>query len=104
MYFWKTYPSCPFTGKTSEDLTIEFKTISCIAKKDKAEMILDCVQNDGETFREYQKSRDFITTSLVRDLEHQKEEHIVEYSKRTFSQIQKPSFIYFYVSKSVVII
>ena len=39
-----------------------------------AEMILDCVQNDGNTFREYQESRDFITTSLVRDLEHQKEE------------------------------
>ena len=37
-------------------------------------MILDCVKNDGNTFREYQESRDFITTSLVRDLEHQKEE------------------------------
>ena len=75
MYFWKTYPSpAHLQGKTAEDLTIEFKEISRIAKKDKAELILDCVQNDGNTFREYQESRDFITTSLVRDLEHQKEE------------------------------
>ena len=36
-------------------------------------MILDCVYNDGNTIREYQESRDFITTSFVRDLEHQKE-------------------------------
>ncbi len=45
-----------------------------MAKKDKAELIPDCVQNDGNTYREYQESRDFITTSLVRNLEHQKEE------------------------------
>ena len=44
------------------------------ARNDKAELILDCVKNDGNTYREYQESRDFITTSLVRDLEHQKEE------------------------------
>ena len=75
MYFWKNYPSpVHLQGKTSEDLTIEFKEIARISKKDKAELILDCVQNDGNTLREYQESRDFITTSLVRDLEHQKEE------------------------------
>ena len=34
-------------------------------------MILDCIQNDGNTLRDYQASRDFITQSLVRDLEHQ---------------------------------
>jgi hypothetical protein len=32
------------------------------------------MKHDGNTFREYQESRDFITRSLVRDLEHQKEE------------------------------
>ena len=75
MYFWRTYPSpAHLQEKTAEDLTIEFKEIARISKKDKAELILDCIQNDGNTFREYQKSRDFITTSLVRDLEHQKEE------------------------------
>lgn len=75
MYFWKTYPSpVHLQEKTAEDLTIEFKEISRIARRDKAELILDCVQNDGDTFREYQESRDFITISLVRDLEHQKEE------------------------------
>ncbi|MFR3730677.1 hypothetical protein [Lacrimispora sp.] len=45
-----------------------------ITKRDKAELILDCVQNDGNTIREYQEFRDFITRSLVRNLEHQKEE------------------------------
>ena len=75
MYFWKTYPSpVHLQEKTAEDLTIEFKEITRIARRDKAELILECVQNDGNTIREYQESRDFITTSLVRDLEHQKEE------------------------------
>jgi len=60
--------------KTAEDLTIEFKEISPIIRGDKAELILDCVKNDGNTYRKYQESRDYITTSLVRDLEHQKEE------------------------------
>ncbi|GLB31973.1 IS110 family transposase [Lacrimispora amygdalina] len=75
MYFWKTYPSpVHLQEKTGEELTLEFKEISPIIRKDKAEMILDCNKHDGNTFREYQESRDFITTSLVRDLEHQKEE------------------------------
>ena len=75
MYFWKTYPSpVHLQEKTAEELTMEFKEISRITKKDKAKLILDCVKNDGNTFREYQESRYFITTSLVRDLEHQKEE------------------------------
>jgi hypothetical protein len=44
MYFWKTYPSpVHLQGKTSEDLTIEFKEIARISKEDKAELILDCV-------------------------------------------------------------
>lgn len=33
-------------------------------------MILEYVQNDDNTIREFQESRDFITQSLVRDLEH----------------------------------
>ncbi|WP_313585305.1 transposase [Lacrimispora sp.] len=59
---------------TAEELTAEFKEIARITKRDRAELILDCVQNDGNTIREYQESRDFITRSLVRNLEHQKEE------------------------------
>ena len=75
MYFWRAYPSpVHLEGKTAEELTAEFKEIARITKKDKAELILDCVQNDGNTIREYQESRDFITRSLVRNLEHQKEE------------------------------
>jgi len=75
MYFWKTYPSPLYlAGKTSEELTEEIREISKIFRKSKADFILECVRNDGDTFREYQESRDFITQSLVRDLEHQKEE------------------------------
>ncbi|WP_073279438.1 hypothetical protein [Anaerocolumna jejuensis] len=51
MYFWKTYPSpVHFEEKTAEELTMEFKEISPIIRKDKAEIILDCVKNDGNTF------------------------------------------------------
>jgi hypothetical protein len=75
MYFWKTYPSPEhLQEKMIEALTMEFKEISPIIRRDKAELILDCVKNDGNTFREYQESRDFITISLVLDLKHQKEE------------------------------
>ena len=75
MYFWRAYPSpVHLEEKTAEELTAEFKEIARITKRDKAELILDCVQNDGNTIREYQESRDFITRSLVRNLKHQKEE------------------------------
>lgn len=75
MYFWRTYPSpVHLEGKTAEESTAEFKEIARITKKDKAELILHCIRNDGNTIREYQESRDFITRSLVRNLERQKEE------------------------------
>lgn len=75
MYFWKAYPSpLHLQGKTAEELAEEIREISRIFKKSKAESILECVGNDDNTFREYQESRDFIRQSLVRDLEHQKEE------------------------------
>ena len=75
MYFWKTYPSPGYLlDRTALELTEELRGISRNFKQDKAELILDCIQKDGNTIREYQESRDFITQSLVRDLEHQKEE------------------------------
>ena len=74
LYFWKTYPSpLHLEGKTAEQLTEELKEISRIFRKDKAEYILDCVKNDGSTYREHQDSRDFITRGLVKELEYQKE-------------------------------
>ena len=39
-----------------------------------ATVLINQLHTFGNTIREYQESRDFITTSLVRDLEHQKEE------------------------------
>ncbi|WP_339061220.1 IS110 family transposase [Tepidibacillus marianensis] len=72
LYFWKNYPSPGhLKGKTAEELKDELKAVSSNYTKGKAEMILGCVQNDGNTIRDYQESRDFITQSLVRDLEHQ---------------------------------
>lgn len=73
LYFWKTYPSpIHLVGKSIDDLTEEFWEISRTTRSSKAELILTCVKNDGSTFREYQESRDFLTRSIVRDLEHQK--------------------------------
>lgn len=72
LYFWRTYPSPNhLKNKSSEDVATELKAISLNILKSKAELILECVQNDGDTIRDYQDSRDFITQSLVRDLEHQ---------------------------------
>jgi hypothetical protein len=75
MYFWKTYPSpMHLKGKTAEDLLSEFKSVVRGTRKNKAALILDCVQNDGDTYRDFQESRDFIVQSLARCLENQKEE------------------------------
>lgn len=72
LYFWKTYPSplC-LTGISADELTAELKAIAANFSKSKAAVILDYVKNDGDTLRDYQSSRDFITQSLVRDLERQ---------------------------------
>jgi methyl-accepting chemotaxis protein len=75
MYFWETYPSPVYLqNKSVDDLTTELKEIAPNFARNKVELILDCVQNDGDTIRDYQEKRDFITRSLVRDLEHQIEE------------------------------
>lgn len=75
LYFWKTYPSpMHLKAKTADDLTAELRAIASNISKSKANLILDCVQNDGDTLRDYQSSRDFITKSLVRDLERQQAE------------------------------
>jgi len=75
LYFWKTYPSPKYLkGKTAEELYAEFKTIAANVYLHKSQFILDCVNTDGDTHRDFQDSRDFITQSLVRDLEY----HIIE--------------------------
>ena len=75
IYFWKTYPSPNYLrDKLVDELMAEFKKISGNVVKNKVEFILDCVHNDGNTYRAFQDERDFITQSIVRDLEHQKTE------------------------------
>ena len=75
LYFWKNYPSpWHLKNKSAEELALELKEIASNFSKSKAQLIIDCVQNDGNTIRDYQESRDFITQSLTRCLEQQKEE------------------------------
>ena len=75
MYFWKTYPSpVHLQGKTAEELLREFKTVVRSTKKDKARLILEYVGNDGDTHKDFQEARDFITQSLARSLEQQQAE------------------------------
>ena len=75
LYFWRTYPSpIHLLNKSADELYIELRSIASVIKKDKADLILNCIQNDGNTQRDYQESRDFITQSLTRGLEKQKEE------------------------------
>ncbi|WP_313585052.1 IS110 family transposase [Lacrimispora sp.] len=73
LYFWKHYPSPIYLqGKSAGELTEELREISKLLRQSKAEFILDCVETDGNTMRDFQESRDFISMSLVQDLEHQK--------------------------------
>lgn len=58
-------------GKTAEELAEKLRPVShnnCSVKR--AEKILNLVKSDGETRWEHQESRDAITRSLDRDLEH----------------------------------
>ena len=74
--FYEEYPSPKhLKGVTDEDLA-EFlrkpSHNSCSTRK--AKEILDIVESDGDTTREYQESRDFIIQSIVRDIAFKSEE------------------------------
>ncbi|URZ03817.1 IS110 family transposase ISCth6 [Clostridium felsineum] len=74
--FYEEYPSPKhLRGVTDEDLA-EFlrkpSHNSCSTRK--AKEILDIVESDGDTTREYQESRDFIIKSIVRDIAFKSEE------------------------------
>ena len=74
--FYDKYPSPKhLKGVTDEELA-EFlrkpSHNSCSTRK--AKEILDIVESDGDTTREYQESRDFIIQSIVRDITFKSEE------------------------------
>lgn len=74
--FYEEYPSPKhLRGVIDEDLA-EFlrkpSHNSCSTRK--AKEILDIVESDGDTTREYQESRDFIIQSIVRDIAFKSEE------------------------------
>ncbi|URZ03826.1 IS110 family RNA-guided transposase [Clostridium felsineum] len=74
--FYEEYPSPKhLRGVTDKDLA-EFlrkpSHNSCSTRK--AKEILDIVESDGDTTREYQESRDFIIQSIVRDIAFKSEE------------------------------
>ena len=74
--FYEKYPSPKhLIGVTDEELA-EFlrkpSHNSCSTRK--AKEILDIVESDGDTTREYQESRDFIIQSIVRDIAFKNEE------------------------------
>ncbi|MGL5149562.1 MAG: IS110 family transposase [Clostridium sp.] len=74
--FYEKYPSPKhLKGVTDEELA-EFlrkpSHNSCSTRK--AKEILDIVESDGDTTREYQESRDFIIQSIVRDIAFKSEE------------------------------
>ena len=72
LYFWRTYPSPGCLARVSAAaLTAELKVVAPNFSRQKADLILSSVANDGDTLRDYQSSRDFITQNLVRDLERQ---------------------------------
>lgn len=49
------------------------REISKFFRLSKAKFILECIRGGGNTAHDFQDSRDFITRSLMLDLEHQKE-------------------------------
>lgn len=76
LFFWDTYPSPKhLDGVTVEQLAKELRAVShnqCSTKR--AQKILDQIATDGQTLRNYQNERDFITRNLVKVLEFQNNE------------------------------
>ncbi len=76
LVFWENYPSPRhLKGVTEEDLAELLRKPShnsCSTRK--AKEILELVESDGHTFRDYQDSRDFIIQSIVRDISFKSEE------------------------------
>lgn len=76
LVFWENYPSPHhLQGVTAEELAELLRKPShnaCSTRK--ATEILDIVESDGDTTREYQESRDFIIQSIVRDIRFKSEE------------------------------
>ncbi|MEG0296705.1 MAG: IS110 family transposase [Clostridium sp.] len=74
--FYEKYPSPKhLQGATDEELGAFLRKPShnsCSTRK--AKEILDIVESDGDTTREYQESRDFIIQSIVRDIAFKSEE------------------------------
>ncbi len=73
LYFWQAYPSpVHLSGISAETLAEELRPLShnqCSVKR--AQLIINHVLTDGNTTRDHQEQRDFITRRLVHDLEHQ---------------------------------
>jgi hypothetical protein len=76
LFFWNTYPSPKhLDGVAVEQLAKELRVVShnqCSTKR--AQKILDLIATDGQTLRNYQNERDFITRNLVKVLEFQNNE------------------------------
>ena len=74
--FWEKYPSPrTLSGVTAMELRtflLEVSKNACSLKK--ATSILELVEGDGDTFREYQSSRDELVKSYVRSLKYYKRE------------------------------
>lgn len=76
LVFWENYLSPQhLKGVTDEDLAELLRKPShnsCSTRK--AKEILELVETDGDTVRDYQDSRDFIIQSIVRDISFKSEE------------------------------
>lgn len=76
LVFWENYPSPEhLKGVTDEELAELLRKPShnsCSIRK--AREILEFIETDGDTFRDYQELRDFIIQSIVRDIGFKSEE------------------------------
>ena len=74
--FYEKYPSPKHLQGVNDEELAEFlrkpSHNSCSTRK--AKEILDIVESDGDTTREYQESKDFIIQSIVRDIAFKSEE------------------------------
>lgn len=74
--FWETYPSPKhLKGVTPDELAKLLRTSSSkFFGADKAQSILDTVDDDGDTTTEHQETRDFIIVESIKEIRHKEKE------------------------------
>lgn len=75
MCFWENYPSPMYIWNTTPQKVYEtLKVVNQSLKMERVQQIIQLIENDGDTKKDFQEERDFIVKSLVKSIRNTKEQ------------------------------